>query len=121
MTQTVNATHHLSARGLTLVELLMVIAVTGVLFGLAATGWAGYRDRVHNKTAVDHVISISVVLDSYIADTGAPPASLAAIGRAGLKDPWGNPYQYADLTTMKGKGKARKDHSLVPLNSDYDL
>ena len=51
----------------------------------------------------------------------ALPESLADIGRGGMKDPWGNDYVYLNLTTIKGKGKARKDHSLVPLNSDYDL
>ncbi len=43
------------------------------------------------------------------------------MGHANARDPWGNPYAYLNLTTTKGKGKARKDHSLVPLNSDYDL
>jgi len=26
-----------------------------------------------------------------------------------------------NITTTNGKGKVRKDHNLVPLNSDYDL
>jgi len=42
----------------------------------------------------------------------------------GLLDPWGNPYQYLNLSdpTIKDiKGKARKDRNLVPINSDYDL
>ena len=62
-----------------------------------------------------------MVIDQYYADNNAFPADLAAIGRGGLRDPWGNAYAYLDLSTAKGKGKARKDHSLVPLNSDYDL
>ena len=42
----------------------------------------------------------------------------------GLLDPWGNLYQYLNLSdpTIKDiKGKARKDRNLVPINSDYDL
>ena len=112
---------HQRDRGLTLLELLMATAVVAILVGMASAGWTGYRDRVDTKTAVDNIIAISVVIDDYYADTGAPPSSLAAVGRAGMKDPWGNDYQYLDLTTTKGNGKSRKDHSQVPLNSDYDL
>jgi general secretion pathway protein G len=47
-------------------------------------------------------------------------------------DPWGRPYNYlniqgsAEAKEEKGKGKgtpgnARKDHSLIPINSDFDL
>jgi general secretion pathway protein G len=43
------------------------------------------------------------------------------VGKGSLIDPWGNPYQYVDLGDVNGKAKARKDHSLVPINSDYDL
>lgn len=41
-----------------------------------------------------------------------------------IRDPWGNPYQYLNLSdpNIKGAtGKARKDHNLVPINSDFDL
>ena len=40
-----------------------------------------------------------------------------------MQDPWGNPYQYLNLSDpkLKGKGQARKDHNLVPINSDFDL
>lgn len=38
-----------------------------------------------------------------------------------MKDPWGNVYQYTNLGTVKGSGKARNNKSLVPINSDFDL
>ena len=38
-----------------------------------------------------------------------------------MLDPWGNPYQYLNVTTTKNKGNVRKDRNLVPINSDYDL
>lgn len=40
---------------------------------------------------------------------------------ASLRDPWGNPYRYTNIANTKSKGKLRKDKSLVPLNTDYDL
>jgi general secretion pathway protein G len=106
---------------LTFVELAMVLLVLAVLAGVAVTSWSGWQNRLKTKKAQEDVIAISTVIDAHLADTGALPASLAAIGRGGITDPWGSPYQYQELASANGKGKARKDHSLVPLNSDYDL
>ena len=108
-------------RGLTLVELLVALALVGILVTMASTAWGGWRDRVMTKTAQEDIIAMSMAIDTFISDTGAPPDSLAGVGRQGMADPWGNAYVYTNLTTAAGKGKARKDHSLVPLNSDYDL
>ena len=109
------------SRGLTLIEVTLVIGLVAVLATLALSGWNGWRKRIHNSQAQADIIAISAVIDQFFADKESFPASLAAIGRGDMKDPWGNAYVYVDLTTAKGNGKARKDHSLVPLNSDYDL
>ena len=106
---------------LALLILLMALALIGILGTMATTAWGGWRDRVMTKTAQEEIIAMSMAIDTFISDTGAPPDSLADIGRQGMADPWGNNYVYTNLTTANGKGKARKDHSLVPLNSDYDL
>ncbi len=110
-----------SSAGLTLVELMLALTVLGVLTAVVLPSWDGWRERVKTKQAQEDIIALSAVLDGIFTDTDALPASLAEIGRGGLRDPWGNLYQYTNLTTLTGKGKARKDHSLVPLNSDYDL
>ncbi len=50
------------------------------------------------------------------------PASLADVGNGSkLFDPWGHAYPYVDQPGVGGKGKARKDHKLNPINSDFDL
>lgn len=110
-----------AARGLTLVELMLVTTLVAVLGMLSVNAWGGWRDRVRTKVAVDEITALSVVIDQTHTDTGALPGSLADIGRGGMKDPWGNDYVYRKLTMPKDVGAARKDHSLVPLNSDYDL
>ncbi len=56
-----------------------------------------------------------------LASLDGLPTSLAAISRLTFLDPWDRPYVYVKLEGTKGKGAARKDHFLVPLNSDYDL
>lgn len=111
----------LARRGFTIVELMMALTVLAVLVGLAANGWNGYQEKARMKKAQEDILALQVVIDAHFQDTGAYPADLAAIGRAGLRDPWGAPYAYLDLTTVNGNGQARKDHSLVPINSDYDL
>jgi len=108
-------------RGFTVIELMLALTVLAVLAGLSVNGWNGYQQKARSKKAQEDIMALSVVIDAFLADTGALPADLAAIGRSGLLDPWGTPYQYQELATVHGKGLARKDHSLVPINSDYDL
>ncbi len=57
----------------------------------------------------------------YGLDEGKFPDTLSDIGRGNLLDPWENKYQYLNFANIKGKGKMRKDHFMVPLNTDYDL
>ncbi|MCA0241424.1 MAG: prepilin-type N-terminal cleavage/methylation domain-containing protein [Proteobacteria bacterium] len=105
----------------TLVELAMTLAMLAVLLGIALPMFGGWRDRMKTGQAQDDIIAIALVLDQRLLDTGQLPESLADIGRGGVLDPWGHPYEYLNLMTVKGNGKARKDHNLVPLNTDYDL
>jgi general secretion pathway protein G len=106
--------------GFTTVELMLALGVVAVLAVVAINAWGGWRERVAIKQAQDDIGAISIVVDAHFQDMQAYPASLAAINRGGLRDPWGNAYQYLRLGTTT-TGQARKDHSLVPLNSDYDL
>lgn len=107
--------------GLTLIELLLVLALIGVLAAIALPMYANYRDRINRATAIQDIGIIQVLISDYAAGGGAYPASLADIGNGGKLDPWGNPYQYVNLTTSNGHGAARKDHKFNPINSDFDL
>jgi general secretion pathway protein G len=48
------------------------------------------------------------------------PNDLAEVGRAAFRDPWGNPYQYLNFS-LGVVGQQRKEHALVPINTDFDL
>jgi general secretion pathway protein G len=52
---------------------------------------------------------------------GKLPDDLNEIGRSELRDPYGNPYQYYNVQTGKGKGTQRFDKVSKPLNTDFDL
>lgn len=106
--------------GLTLIELAVAVGMVAVLAALALPMFQGWRDKVKVQRAQDDIIALSLVIDTFLQDNGQLPADLAAVGRAGIADPWGRAYFYLRLTGP-GVGQARKDHSLVPLNTDYDL
>ena len=52
---------------------------------------------------------------------GRYPNNLAEIGLDGLRDPWGNPYQYLLIEGLDNVGAVRKDHNLKPVNTYYDV
>lgn len=108
-------------RAFTLVELLLVAAILGVLTAIAIPGYARYQDQAKFVQAKADIVIIESALERYYANNLTYPDTLAQAGRSGMLDPWGNPYQYLNITTTKGKGQVRKDHKLVPINSDYDL
>jgi general secretion pathway protein G len=71
---------------------------------------------------------------NLVAGNGKLPEDLSDIGLDKIIDPWGRPYKYLkifgsdDVKDGKGKkddkckkGKPRKDRSLHPINTDFDL
>ena len=64
-------------------------------------------------------------IDAYEFEWETFPPDLGAVVDVARLDPWGNPYEYQRIAgeplTGPEKVKPRKDKSLHPLNSDYDL
>jgi general secretion pathway protein G len=107
-------------RGFTLLELIVTIVIVGILSAIAVPLYQGYADKSKFTTACMDIQNISVAIGNYYTDHGQYPNSLTDVGYATLLDPWGNPYVYVNLSTAP-PGKSRKDHFLVPINTDYDL
>ena len=79
-------------------------------------------ERARYARAVSEIRTLEAEIYLYQnSHDGQLPATLDDIGRGNLLDPWGTPYQYLDISSVKGKGPLRKDRFLVPLNSDFDL
>ncbi len=108
-------------RGFTVVELLLVLVLLGVLVSIALPSYQNHRERVRTTQAKQDIAAMSAIIANHFHDARAYPDSLADVSLGGMRDPWGNPYGYLNLGVKKGHGHARKDHSLVPINTDFDL
>jgi len=105
----------------TLVEILLVVAIVAVLTFVAAPSYSSYVERTRVNQAIIDIVAISAQIKAFELDNRDFPDDLSQIGAAGKLDPWGRPYAYSAFRTPKDKGHARKDHNLVPINSDFDL
>lgn len=108
----------------TLVELLIAIAILGLLAAIALPSYAQYINRMKTAKAVQFLADTSLKLGRYYGDHFAYPATLSEIGiDQSVLDPWGQPYQYLaiDIKPPPNTGHVRRDRNLNPINSDYDL
>lgn len=104
----------------TLIELLLILAILGVLAAIAVPEYASYIDRTKVGIAIGDIGEMSRRIKAYVQENGPLPATLADVNAAGRLDPWGAPYVYVNLHSV-GISRARKNKNLVPINSDYDL
>jgi general secretion pathway protein G len=110
--------------GFTLIEIMIVAALIATISMIAIPRLLGYTQRSRDLQAIADITRMDADINQYGMDFNVPPDSLADVGYDGLRDPWGNPYQYLKILDNSDpgvNGKRRKDHSLVPVNSDYDL
>jgi general secretion pathway protein G len=106
--------------GMTFVELMVLVLIIGILVAIALPMYQRYQTRIRDTQAAEDIATIAVAIANYYPEHRAYPESLADIGMDTKPDPWGNPYQYYNVAAH-GKGGARKDHALNPLNTDFDL
>jgi general secretion pathway protein G len=108
-------------RAFTLFELLLIVAIIGILGAIAVPSYQHYLDQVKFVQAKADIVVIESAIERYYIQHSAYPDTLAEAGVGGMLDPWGHPYQYLNIATAKNRGSVRKDRNLVPINSDYDL
>jgi general secretion pathway protein G len=109
-----------SHQGFTVVELMITVAIMGILASFAGLAFAAYREKVQVSRVVEDIRAIQDAITTFQILEGRLPADLAEVRCDSLRDAWGNPYQYTNFET-EPKGKWRKDKFLVPINSAYDL
>lgn len=92
-----------AARGFSLLELMLVLAIIGVLMAVAAANFAGSGERAKIRTTKISLGQIRAAIRAYHMDNNAYPPSLAALttGRTAylstdyrLADGWGQEFVY---------------------------
>ena len=99
-----------SRRGFTLVEMLLVVAIIGILATVVVVKFGGEGDRARKAACRASISNIGLAIDRYEVDMGRYPVSLDNLvaregdnwhgpyvmgGTAAMTDPWGTPFSYA--------------------------
>ncbi len=101
-----------SEKGLTLIELMIVLAILGMLITIVGVNVIGNLKEARNQTAQTQIKSFETALKLYNRDCGRYPSTAAGLGDLVQKpascsrwkkyldretvpaDPWGNAYEY---------------------------
>lgn len=120
------------ASGFTLVELVIVLLIVCVMVWIAFPAYQSYITNMRVIEAKNEIQEMSRIIHEQEVRTGVLADGLddvvdtvtgKSMGWDGRRDPWGFAYEYKNLRTfsIKGKGNARQDKNLKPVNSDFDL
>ena len=58
----------LNNKGFTLIELMIVIAIIGILAAIAIPQFASYRQKAYNAAALSDLKTVKTTLEAYYAD-----------------------------------------------------
>lgn len=106
------------ASGFTLLELMFAVAIAAVLAVIVISQFSKFVEKSKVGSATADISLMQAEIERYRSrNNGVLPEALPS----NQLDPWHRPYIYTKLEGVKGKGSARKDHALNPLNRDYDL
>jgi len=112
--------------GFTFFEVMIVVAIIATLSAIAIPNYINYRYKAQIAATIAEIHLLEKKIHHYVVDNNDYPGSLDDIGTGPFIDPWGTPYAYLKIAGVDHKGggktdKRRKDHNMVPVNSDYDL
>jgi general secretion pathway protein G len=117
--------HRIGARGMTLIEILVVLVLIGVVLGIVGGNFIGKGEKAKADAAKIEISQIAQTLDLYKLEIGRYPTTQEGLqalitAPAGVtnwngpywkqstvpKDPWGNEYKYS----RRRKAGAVRDH-----------
>lgn len=107
--------------GLTLIELLIVIALLGIIAAIVVPAVYQQLERIKVRRAIADLVLIEFAVERYEDENDSLPESFDDLAQAPRIDPWGRAYVYFKFGGPGWRGRARKDRFLVPINSTFDL
>ena len=109
--------------GLTLIELVVVIAIIGVIAAIAVPMYQSYVFDSQVASATSDIKLLETRIERFYSENRRYPDDLAEMGYGAKQDPWSQPYEYLNIQAggPSVAGRRRKDRNLVPINSDFDL
>ena len=96
-------------RGMTLVEIMVVVTIIGIIATLVTVNVVGYLDRARVDTTVTTIRSLEQMLEQYRLDNGSYPSSEQGLNPLAEAPSFGkSPKRYPAGGYIKG-GKVPKD------------
>lgn len=112
----------LDNRGFTLVELIMVIAIIGVLALMAIPSYSRLSNVAKNARCKSEIRTVEKSIIAYNLDNAKyPDGPLDATVTTTLNDPWGRPYQYYNIQKNGTGGAYVEWDGSTTINHDFDL
>jgi len=108
-------------RAFSLIETLLVCALLSTLASISAGIYVAALKTARITRAIGDLHALDIDIREFHLRHDRYPTTLTEARPIVPNDPWGRPYVYTDLSQKGGKGKARKDGKLNPINSDFDL
>lgn len=79
-------------QGFTLVEILLVVAILGILAGVAVVSLKGRTKSASISATRTSIKAIQTAIDTYEVDNGAYPANIQALLTKTSENNWNGPY-----------------------------